>query len=95
LWLFEGDTLGDTIQLAWDVYTGRHVDSEKVHCISFQHLILSSDKPLYVQVDAEPIPYYEQSIEINVISKGIKLLVPKETPRELFGRENNPITGYK
>ena len=93
LWLFEGDTLGDTIQLAWDVYTGRHVDSEKVHCISFHHLILTSDKPLYVQVDAEPVPYNETSIEIKVVSKGLRLLIPKETPRELFGPENHPMTG--
>ncbi len=36
LWLFEGDTLGDTIQRAWDLYAGRHVDSEKVQRISIQ-----------------------------------------------------------
>jgi diacylglycerol kinase family enzyme len=93
LWLFEGDNLGDTIQLAWGVLTGKHVDSEKVHYIPFKNLILESDKPLYVQVDAEPMPYYEHSIEIKVIPKGLRLLVPNETPRELFGQENNPMTG--
>jgi diacylglycerol kinase family enzyme len=95
LWLFEGDNLGDTIQLAWGVLTGKHVDSDKVRCISFHHLVLASDKPLYVQVDAEPIPYNEKSIEIKVVPKGLRLLVPKETPRELFGQENNPIMGQK
>lgn len=44
LWLFEGDTLGDTIQRAWDLYAGRHVDSDKVRNISFSHLELTSDK---------------------------------------------------
>jgi diacylglycerol kinase family enzyme len=89
LWLFEGDTLGDTILLAWELVAGRHVDSERVHCISFHNLILESDKPLYVQVDAEPIPYNDPSIEIKVVSKGLRLLVPKETPRELFTQEKN------
>ena len=87
LWLFEGDTLGDTIQRAWDLYAGRHVDSEKVRWIPFNHLVLESDKPLYVQVDAEPMEYHERSIEIRVVSKGIRLLVPNVTPRILFSQE--------
>ncbi len=89
LWLFEGDTLADTLQIAWGVYTGKHVDMDKVHCMPFRHLELESDTPLYVQVDAEPIPYKEHTIEINVIPKGLRLLVPKEIPRELFNQENN------
>jgi len=89
LWLFEGDTLGDTIQMAWDLYAGRHVDSDKVRHISFKHLRLESDSPLYVQVDAEPLPYHAHTIEIKVISKGLRLLVPKETPRELFSKNES------
>jgi diacylglycerol kinase (ATP) len=89
LWLFEGDTLGDTLQMAWDLYAGRHVDSDKVRHISFKHLRLESDSPLYVQVDAEPLPYHAHSIEIKVISQGLRLLVPKETPRELFGKKGS------
>jgi len=90
LWLFEGDTLGDTIQRAWDLYAGRHVDSEKVRNVSFRQLELQSDKPLYVQVDAEPMPYDERCIEIQVISRGLRLLVPQETPRQLF-RHNDHL----
>jgi diacylglycerol kinase (ATP) len=89
LWLFEGETFGDTLQLAWGVYTGKHVDSEKVRCISFRELKLESDTHLYVQVDAEPISTQDHSIEIKVVSKGLRLLVPKETPRELFTQEIN------
>jgi diacylglycerol kinase (ATP) len=84
LWLFEGETLGDTIQRAWDLYGGRHVDSEKVRYVAFKHLIIESDSNLYVQVDAEPLITNNHAVEINVISKGIKLLVPPETPGELF-----------
>lgn len=87
LWLFEGDTLGDTIQRLWDLYAGRHVDSDKVRHIAFRHLLLESDSPLYVQVDAEPLTYDERAIEIKVISRGLRLLVPIETPRELFSNK--------
>ena len=92
LWLFEGDTIGDTIQRAWDLYAGRHVDSEKVRNVSFRHLELKSDKPLYVQVDAEPLAYEDRCIEINVINQGLRLLVPKHTPRELF-KHQKPLNG--
>jgi len=89
LWLFEGDTLGDTIQRAWDLYAGRHLDSEKVHWASFSQLTLESDKPLYVQVDAEPMLYSERSIDVCVVPRGLKLLVPAKTPRELFSQGKN------
>jgi diacylglycerol kinase (ATP) len=84
LWLFEGDNISDIIGRVWDVYAGKHVDSDKVRHISFRELVLESDQPLYVQVDAEPLPYQERSIEIKVIPKNLRLLVPKQTPRELF-----------
>jgi diacylglycerol kinase (ATP) len=84
LWLFEGETLGDTIQVALDLYAGRHVNSDRVRHVAFKHLYLESDSQLYVQVDAEPLPYNANSIELQVISSGLKLLVPRETPRELF-----------
>jgi len=88
LWLFEGDTLADTIQLAWNLFAAKHYDPSKVRQISFRNLKLESDTPLYVQVDAEPIACQDRSIEVKVISKGLKLLVPAETPTELFV---NPI----
>jgi diacylglycerol kinase (ATP) len=84
LWLFEGDTLGDTIEMAWDLYAGRHVDSKKVRNIAFKQLKLESDSTLYVQVDAEPLPCDGHSVEISVVPRGMRLLIPKKTPRELF-----------
>ncbi len=89
LWLFEGDTLGDTIQMAWDLYAGRHVDSDRVRNVPFKHLVLESDSILYVQVDAEPLPCNAHSIEIHVISRGLRLLVPYPTPRELFSKNDS------
>jgi diacylglycerol kinase (ATP) len=88
LWLFEGETLGNTIEMAWDLYAGRHVDSKKVHYIPFKQLYLESDSALYVQVDAEPLVCNGHEVEIRVIPGGIRLLVPKKTPRELFNHDN-------
>ena len=84
LWLFEGETLGDTIQMAWDLFGGRHVDSERVHHVAFKHLKIESDSNLYVQVDAEPLTSDDHAVEINVISKGIRILVPEETSTGTF-----------
>ncbi len=84
LWLFEGETFGDTILMVWELIGGRHVDSEKVRHEAFKHLMIESDSSLYVQVDAEPLTSNDHSVEINVIAKGIRLLTPSETPRELF-----------
>jgi diacylglycerol kinase (ATP) len=89
LWLFEGETFGDTILMAWDLIGGRHVDSEKVRHAVFKHLLIESDSSLYVQVDAEPLTYNERSVEIKVIAKGIKLLIPPKTPRELFCNDDS------
>ncbi|NJD58246.1 MAG: hypothetical protein C3F13_11790 [Anaerolineales bacterium] len=84
LWLFEGDNLGDTIQRAWDLYAGRHVDSEKVRNIPFTTLTIGSDSRMYIQIDAEPLACEEHSVEIKVIPKRLKILVPEQTPRKLF-----------
>jgi diacylglycerol kinase family enzyme len=89
LWLFEGDTFGEIIQMAWDMYSGRHVDSVKVQNIPFRNLRLESDSRLYVQVDAEPLPHNAHSLEINVISKGLKMLIPEGAPRELFRKNGS------
>ncbi len=89
LWLFEGDTLGDTIQMAWDLYAGRHVDSERVRHVAFSQLQLESDSRLYVQVDAEPLSHQEKSVEIKVIPEGLRLLIPHDTPRELFCKQES------
>jgi diacylglycerol kinase (ATP) len=84
LWLMEGDTLGDAIQRAWDVIAGRHLESNMVQRIPFQHLEMESDSPLYVQVDAEPVEYDRCSIEVSVLPKALRVLVPLKLPRRLF-----------
>lgn len=84
LWLLEGNTVGDAIQRFLDVLGGRHMESRYASCIPFHHLELESDKPLYVQLDAEPVDYTNQSIEISVLPKSLRLLIPDRYPRRLF-----------
>jgi YegS/Rv2252/BmrU family lipid kinase len=85
LWLFEGKTLGDTVQRAWDLWAGRHVQSELVHCFPFRRLTLGSDSPMFVQVDGEP-EAGNGSITITVQPRALRVLIPEKTPRPLFIR---------
>lgn len=84
LWLFEGETLGDTVQRVWDLWAGRHVHSDKVHCIPFRQLKLYSDTQAYIQLDGEPV-IGEGQVHIEVRPKMLNILVPESTPRPLVG----------
>ena len=83
LWLFMGETLGDTVQIAWDLLAGRHNQSDRVLRYPFRSLQLKSGSPLYVQVDGEPL-IVEKSIEIGVWPQTLRIFVPSTTPHRLF-----------
>lgn len=83
LWLFEGETLGDTAQLAFDLLAGKHVQSQRVHQVQFHQLRLESDSPAYVQVDGEPWDV-ESPVTIGIQPRTLRILVPDETPQPLF-----------
>jgi YegS/Rv2252/BmrU family lipid kinase len=87
LWLFEGENLEDTVQLAWDLWSGRHLESEKVQRIPFQQAVLKSDSSLFVQVDGEPVEGDGQAV-IRVKPRALRILVPEETPRKLFADQS-------
>jgi diacylglycerol kinase family enzyme len=83
LWLFAGETLMETLQHAWNLWSGRHVHSDQVQCVPFKKLTLSSDSKLYIQVDGEPIPA-EREINIDVRPRALRVLVPENAPKALF-----------
>ncbi len=83
LWLFKGESLGDTVQLAWNLFSGQHQESDRVVHLPFRSLRLSSDSPLYVQVDGEPVEVQDE-VEIRVAPRGLNILAPKQTPHPLF-----------
>ena len=83
LWLFRGETIGDTVQCAWDVWSGQHLQSDRFERIPFQSVHLESDSPMYVQVDGEPVDI-RAAVTIEVRPKALKVLVPGRTPNPLF-----------
>ncbi len=85
LWLFDGETLGDVVQLAWELYSGSHVRSEKVRRIEFSHLRLESDSRMYVQMDGEPAEW-DGSIEIGVQPQSLRIMVPPRILHDLFSQ---------
>jgi diacylglycerol kinase (ATP) len=84
LWLFKGDNLGDVVQHAWDVLSGRHLESEKAERIPFRSIQVHTASDLYIQVDGEPLINPEQSISIGVKPRSLKVLIPEFVPRDLF-----------
>jgi diacylglycerol kinase family enzyme len=82
LWLFAGETLGDTVQFAWDLLSGRHMQSDQVERVMFKSLCMQSESPLYVQVDGEPVDIHN-GVQIQVLDQALKVLVPRERPHQL------------
>lgn len=83
LWLFEGSTLETTLLQAWNLLSGRHVQSDRVQCIPFQRIGLQSSTPLFLQIDGEPEQGGAQ-IDIEVIPQALRVLVPKKAPQSLY-----------
>lgn len=83
LWLIEGATPVEAYQRTIDIMSGRHLLSNHIRCIPFAHLTVESDKPLYTQLDAEPYQG-RTSIEVNVIPRSLRLLVPHNLQHSLF-----------
>ena len=86
LWLFEGETLGDTVQLALDLLSGRHLHSPRVFHTLFRHLRLETESTLYLQVDGEPV-ISKSPATINVLPKSLRVLVPAGTSSTIFCSE--------
>lgn len=84
LWLFEGETLADTVMHAMDLLAGNHVVSEHVRCQSFHNLVMESETETYMQIDGEPLPPGRR-VRIEVKSGILPVLIPDQTPHPLFG----------
>jgi len=83
LWLFAGDTWLEAVTHAWDLMSGRHLESAHTRCIPFTKITLSSDSTLFIQLDGEPMGESNQVV-IEVRPKALRILVPEEAPRALF-----------
>lgn len=85
LWLFEGQSLEDTVQLAWQLWSGRHVQSERVQCIPFEKISLVAEAPIHMELDGEP-GYSGECLNIEVAPRALRVLVPESAPQALFAR---------
>jgi diacylglycerol kinase family enzyme len=83
LWLFAGDTVFETIRHAWDIFSGRHLKSNRARCIPFKNLRLYSDQRMEIQLDGEPMEG-NREVEIEVRSQSLCILAPTGAPRTLF-----------
>ena len=87
LWLFEGENLEDTFRQAWDLWSGRHVQSNRVRCISFEEVTLLSDSNMYIQMDGEP-DAGGGKVDIRVLPRALNVLVPEGAPQQIFSKKS-------
>ena len=83
LWLFHGESINDLIWHVRDVLTGNQFDSDHIRLITTNRVELEASEALYVQLDGEPYEVGSQ-VRLDVLKKGLKILVPPTTPEALF-----------
>lgn len=82
MWLFSGSHLGDALRHAYEMMTGKHLNSEVARKLTFSSLRVEADSPFFIQTDGEPRGS-AQSVEIKVQSGALKMLVPPHGMRLL------------
>lgn len=87
LWLFAGESLEDILKQAWLLWSGKHVDSERVKFLQFNQIVLESDAPIYLQMDGEP-EFGDTRVAVSVLPKQLKVMVPDQVPDNLFQHQH-------
>lgn len=75
-WLFAGKSLADAVRHAYDLWQGRHLESDAARRIPFRTLRVEADSPFMVQFDGDSAPT-AQKVEINVVPRALKVLIPQ------------------
>ena len=83
LWLFDGTSLEHILQQAWSLWSGQHVNSNRVQCLPFQKIRLESDSPIYIQMDGEP-EIGGEHVTIEVLPRLLKVLIPEQASKSLL-----------
>jgi diacylglycerol kinase family enzyme len=83
LWLFDGSRLEDILQQAWSLWSGRHVNSNRVQCLPFQKIRMESDSPIFIQMDGEPEVGGEQ-VTIEVLPRVLRVMIPDQASQSLL-----------
>lgn len=85
IWLFSGGSLVDAFRHTFDLWAGRHVNSDEARRIPFSYLRVEADKPFAVQVDGEPAFNTQQAV-ITVLPRAVRVLMPPQS----LGLLSNP-----
>lgn len=83
LWLFDGDSPLDSLRTLGLVLSNVHQHSKNVRCIPFKHLKMVSERPLFFQVDGDPVKTKDK-VKIDVEHLAINILVPSKYSNVLF-----------
>lgn len=83
LWLFDGKKLEDVLKQAWSLWSGKHVNSDRVQCLPFKRVKLESDTPIFIQMDGEPEIGGEQ-VTVEVLPRALRVMIPDRFSQSLF-----------
>lgn len=83
LWLFDGNSVEDVLQQAWALWSGKHVESDRVKFVQFNQIVLESDAPIYLQMDGEP-EIGSTRVSVSVLPGQLNVMVPDRAPGSLF-----------
>ncbi len=87
LWLFAGDSLTDALRHAFDLWSGRHVNSDQARRVPFRELRVEAGSPFAIEMDGEPV-FVTERAEITVRPRALRVLMP---PRALELLQHAPL----
>ena len=90
LWLFGGDSLVDSLRSLALVFSNTHQHSKNVRCIPFRHLKMKAERPLYFQVDGDPVKTKDE-VKIDVEHLALNILVPSNVSDALFEKPGKEL----
>ena len=76
------------LQQVWSLWSGQHVNSNRVQCLPFQKIRMESDSPIFIQMDGEPEIGGEQ-VTIEVLPRLLKVLIPDQASKSLLQNATN------
>jgi YegS/Rv2252/BmrU family lipid kinase len=82
LWLFKGENMLGTVQVALEVIARRHARSNLARLVTFRQLRIPPGSRMFVQLDGEPYSS-DTGITIEVAAAGLPVLVPQHTAHPL------------
>lgn len=91
--VFQGAGFSSTLRHAWGMFTQQHLRDPEVRYYRTRYLRIESRRPLPVHVDGVPIGH--TPLEISVLPKSIRLLVPAQIRPGLFTDAANRGTPLK